>query len=85
MAGPGYIDHIGIVPPTIGTGLLPDPAPWAADELERCRVAWAPAPGLCLRIDPDVRLLMWRKLIAMSAYSAVCAAGRCNLGAIRAR
>jgi hypothetical protein len=41
LTGPGAVSHTAIHPAVQGTGVLPDSAPWAAQELARAAAVWA--------------------------------------------
>uniref|UniRef100_A0A7S0WR07 2-dehydropantoate 2-reductase n=1 Tax=Pyramimonas obovata TaxID=1411642 RepID=A0A7S0WR07_9CHLO len=80
VQGPGHILHDGLDVAEFGTGLLPGSGSFCKRQLERMAQAFQGAIGLCLKVQEDVWMKMWRKILAICAYSGVCTASRGNIG-----
>eukprot|EP00976_Prorocentrum_cordatum_P112707 1195577-Prorocentrum_minimum.AAC.4 len=69
VKGPGHILHDGLAVPELGAGELPGSGRFCKRQLERMANAFDGAVGVCLKVEEDVWMKMWRKLLAIAAYS----------------
>uniref|UniRef100_A0A7S0R713 2-dehydropantoate 2-reductase n=1 Tax=Pyramimonas obovata TaxID=1411642 RepID=A0A7S0R713_9CHLO len=77
----GHVVHNGVPQAEFGVGILPGVGR-GEQQLERMREAFCGTVGLFLKIEADIRMRMWWKLIYIGSVSGVCAAARATFGEV---
>ncbi len=81
LSEPGVIDHTGISP-IVAFGELDGRC---SERAERLRAAFEGAPGVTVRIPPDIRVAMWEKFLFIASFSGLGAITRAPIGVLRSR